>query len=161
MSMNEDISQRTISLTVRATKLTGRALLKVIQAYLRHRKNRKLYPNIPKGKQTVKQLAGQGQGMTSLDMNDQDIKMFDRIMKKYGVDYAVMKDKTTIPPTHTIFFKGKDADAIDKAFKEFTVQVTKKVSKNSVLAELRKFAELMKNTVIRDKVKSKDKEQSL
>ncbi len=160
MSIQEDVNHRSISLSVRAAKLTGRTLLKVIQAYLRHRKNQQLRPDIPQGKQTVKQLAKQGQGMTSLDINDKDIKLFDRIMKKFAVDYAVMKDKTTSPPTHTIFFKSKDADAIEKAFKNFTKQVTNKISKPSVVSELKRLTLLVKNTV-KDRVKNKDKEQSL
>ncbi len=102
----------------------------------------------------------QGQGMTSLDMNDTDIKMFDRTMKKFGVDYAVIKNKDTTPPTHTIFFKGKDADAINKALTDFTKSNTKQQDRPSVLAELKKQVEVVKNTV-RDKVKNKDKEQSL
>ena len=141
------------------TKITGRALLKLVQTYLRHHKNKQLNPDIPQGKQSVKDLAKQRQGMTSLDLNDADVKTFDRILKKYGVDYAVMTDKKTVPPTHTLFFKGKDVDAITKAFTEFTAQVTKKVSRPSVLAELKKYAEIVKNTVV-DKIKIKNKERS-
>lgn len=158
-SMQEEVNHKSIALTTKVAKLTGRALLKLIRIYLQHQKNKKLHPNIPQGKQTVKELAKQGQGMTSLDMNDNDIKLFDKAMKKYGVDYAIMTNKKTTPPTHTLFFKGKDADAITKAFTEFTAQVTKKVTRPSVLAELRKFAEIIKNTVI-DKVKNKNKEQT-
>lgn len=153
--MQEEVNQKAIALTTNASKLTGRTLLKLVQMYIRHQKNKKLNPNFPQGKQDVKTLAKQGQGMSSLDMNDKDVKLFDRVMKKYGVDYAIMSDKKADPPSHTIFFKGKDADAVTKAFEEFTSNLTKKVSKPSVLSQLKQFAELVKNTVI-DKVKHKE-----
>ncbi len=158
MSVQEEVNHKNIAFVTSTSKMTGRALLKLAQAYLRHQKNKQLNKQIPHGKQSVKDLAKQGQGMTSLDLNDADIKKFDRIMKKYGIDYAVMTDKKTSPPTHTMFFKAKDSDAITKAFTEFTAKVMAKSSRPSVLAELKKCAEIVKNTVM-DKVKNRAKEQ--
>ncbi len=159
MSVQEDINQRSIALVMRTSRVTGQTLAKGIRMYLQHRKNKKLYPKMAQGKQSVKDLAKQGQGMSSLDMNDNDIKLFDKLMKKYGVDYAVMVDKKSKPPIHTIFFKGKDADAVTKAFTEFTTEITQKQSRTSVLAQLRKFVEIVKNNSI-DKVKNKEKEHT-
>ena len=158
--MQEEVEQKTVALVISASKLTGRELKKAIVKLLAHMKNKKNHPNIPQGKQTVKQLAGQGQGMTSIEITDQNIKDFERVAKKYGVDFAVMKNKHEIPPKYVVYFKGKDADAITNAFKEYTADMVKKAARPSVLAELRKLAELAKNTVIQ-KVKHKDKEQSL
>ncbi|MGL5436180.1 MAG: PcfB family protein [Lachnospiraceae bacterium] len=158
--MQEEVEQKTVALVISASKLTGRELKKAIAKLLAHMKDKKNHPNIPQGKQTVKQLAGQGQGMTSIEITDQNIKDFERVAKKYGVDFAVMKDKHEIPPKYVVYFKGKDADAITNAFKEYTADMVKKAARPSVLAELRKLAELAKNIVIQ-KVKHKDKEQSL
>ena len=41
------------------------------------------------------------------------------VARKYNVDFAVKKDKTTEPPKYLVFFKGRDADAVAQAFKEF------------------------------------------
>lgn len=158
--MQEDVEQRTVALAISTSKLTGRELKKAIVKLLAHLKDKKNHPTIAQGKQSVKQLAGQGQGMTSIEITNQNIKDFERVAKKYGVDFAVMKDKHEIPPKYVVFFKGKDADAITNAFKEYTADMEKKAARPSVLAELRKLAELAKNTVIQ-KVKHKDKEQSL
>ena len=158
--MQEDVEQRTVALAISASKLTGRELKKAIVKLLAHLIDKQTHPNIPQGKQSVKQLAKQGQGMTSIEITDQNIKDFERVAKKYGVDFAVMKDKHEIPPKYVVFFKGKDADAITNAFKEYTADMVKKAARPSVLAELRKLAALAKNTVIQ-KVKHKDKEQSL
>jgi hypothetical protein len=98
--------------------------------------------------------------MNSIEITDQNIKDFERVAKKYGVDFAVMKDKHEVPPKYVVFFKGKDADAITNAFKEYTADIVKKAARPSVLAELRKLAQIVKNTVV-DKVKHKNKEQSL
>ncbi len=158
--MQEDVEHKTVALVINAGKLTGRVLKKAVFKYLAHMKNKKTHPTIPQGKQSVKQLAGQGQGMTSIEITDQNIKDFERVARKYGVDFAVMKDKHEIPPKYVVYFKGKDADAITNAFKEYTADMVKKAARPSVLAELRKLAELAKNTVIQ-KVKHKDKGQSL
>ena len=158
--MQEEVENKTVALAINAGKLTGRVLKKAILKFLAHQKDKKLHPNIPQGKQSVKQLAKQGQGMTSIEITDQNIKDFERVAKKHGVDFAVMKDKHAVPPKYVIFFKGKDADAITNAFKEYTADMVKKAARPSVLAELKKLAELAKNTIIQ-KVKHKDKEQSL
>ena len=158
--MQEEVEQKTVALVISAGKLTGRELKKAIVKLLAHMKDKKNHPNIPQGKQSVKQLAGQGQGMTSIEITDQNIKDFERVAKKYGVDFAVMKDKHEVPPKYVVFFKGKDADAITNAIKEYTSDMVKKAARPSVLAELRKLAELVKNTIVQ-KVKHKDKEQIL
>ena len=158
--MQEEVEHKTVALAISAGKLTGRELKKAITKFLAYLKDKQNHPNIPQGKQSVKQLAKQGQGMTSIEITDQNIKDFERVAKKYGVDFAVMKDKHDIPPKYVVFFKGKDADAITNAFKEYTADMVKKAARPSVLAELRKLAQIAKNTVI-DKVKHKNKEQSL
>ena len=63
-------------------------------------------PVIPHGKQTVKQLIGQNQGVSNIEITDPSIKEFEKIARKYGVDYAVKKDRSSSPPKYLIFFKG-------------------------------------------------------
>ena len=43
---------------------------------------------------------------------------FERLAKKYGVDFAVRKDKTVDPPRYFVFVRAKDADALDAICKE-------------------------------------------
>ena len=158
--MQEEVEHKTVALAINASKLTAKEFKKGILKFLAYLKDKQNHPNIPQGKQSVKQLAKQGQGMTSIEITDQNIKDFERVAKKYGVDFAVMKDKHEIPPKYVVFFKGKDAEAMTNDFKEYTVDMVKKAARPSVLAELRKLVALAKNTVIQ-KVKHKDKEQSL
>ena len=118
-------------------------------------------PVIGKGKQTVKQLVGQNQGVSNIEITDPSIKEFEKIARQYGVDYAVKKDRSTSPPKYLIFFKGRDADALTAAFTEYTGKKVKKAEKTerpSVLEKLNQFKELVKNAVV-DRTRRKELER--
>ncbi|MFV0502977.1 MAG: PcfB family protein [Lachnospirales bacterium] len=161
--MQEEVENKTIALVINSGKLSVRilkaAILKALAEIEKQSKN-KDSPKIPHGKQSVKDLAGQNQGMSNIEVTDKNIKSFERVARKYGVDFAIKKDKSVTPPKYLVFFKGRDADAITSAFTEFTAKTVKKAEKPSVLAQLKKFTELVKNTVT-DRVKNRNKEQSL
>ena len=166
--MQEDVENRTLTLVVSGTKFTGRLFKAAISKYMAHRREKKLEkqrsrdsPVTPKGKQTVKQLIGQNQGVSNIEINDPSIKDFERIARKYGVDYAVKKDRSASPPKYLIFFKARDADALTAAFTEYTGKKVKKAEKTerpSVLAKLAQFKELLKNTVV-DRSRRKELER--
>ena len=110
--MQEEVENRTLTLVVNGTKFTGRLFKAAICKYLAHCKEKKLnkqrkreIPVKPQGKQTVKQLVGQNQGVSNIEITDPSIKEFEKIARKYGVDYAVKKDRSTSPPKYLIFFK--------------------------------------------------------
>lgn len=166
--MQEEVENRTLTLIVSGTKFTGRLFRAAISKYMAHRREKKLEkqrsrdsPVTPKGKQTVKQLIGQNQGVSNIEINDPSIKDFERIARKYGVDYAVKKDRSASPPKYLIFFKARDADALTAAFTEYTSQKVKKAEKTerpSVLAKLAQFKELIKNAVV-DRTRRKELER--
>jgi hypothetical protein len=166
--MQEEVENRTLTLVVSGTKFTGRLFKAAISKYMAHRREKKLEkqrgrdsPVTPKGKQTVKQLIGQNQGVSNIEINDPSIKDFERIARKYGVDYAVKKDRSASPPKYLIFFKARDADALTAAFSEYTQKKVKKADRSerpSVLAKLAQFKELLKNTVV-DRSRRKELER--
>ena len=166
--MQEEVENRTLTLIVSGTKFTGRLFKAAISKYMAHRREKKLEkqrsresPVTPKGKQTVKQLIGQNQGVSNIEINDPSIRDFERIARKYGVDYAVKKDRSASPPKYLIFFKARDADALTAAFTEYTGKKVKKAEKTerpSVLAKLAQFKELLKNTVV-DRSRRKELER--
>lgn len=142
--MQEEVESRTVTLMVNGTKFTGRLLKDAITKYMAHQKEKKLQksrdsPVKPCGKQTVKELIGQNQGVSNIEVNDPDIRKFERIARKYGVDYAVKKDRSTHPPKYLIFFKARDADALTAAFSEYTAKKLRKQERPSVLKQLAKF----------------------
>ena len=162
--MQEEVENRTLTLVVNGTKFTGRLFKAAICKYLAHQLNKQRSrdaPVKPQGKQTVKQLIGQNQGVSNIEITDPSIKEFEKIARKYGVDYAVKKDRSSSPPKYLIFFKGRDADALTAAFTEYTGKKVKKAEKTerpSVLAKLNQFKELVKNAVV-DRTKRKELER--
>ena len=166
--MQEEVENRTLTLIVSGTKFTGRLFKAAISKYMAHRREKKLEkqrsrdsPVSPKGKQTVKQLIGQNKGVSNIEINDPSIRDFERIARKYGVDYAVKKDRSASPPKYLIFFKARDADALTAAFSEYTQKKVKKADRSerpSVLAKLAQFKELLKNTVV-DRSRRKELER--
>lgn len=111
------------------------------------------------GKQTVKQLVAQNAGVSNLEIADSNIKSFDRVARKYGVDYAVKKDRSVSPPKYLVFFKARDADALTAAFTEFTAKTMDRTKNPSVLSRLQQFKELV-NVNIADRVKNKEQERT-
>ena len=140
--MQEEVEQRTVTLAVNTSKMTANVLKSAISKYLAYRKEKKREgPVKPCGKQSVKQLVGQDQGVSNIEITDKNIKDFERIARKYGVDFALKKDKTGEIPKYLVFFKARDADALTQAFKEYTAKTDRKKERPSVIQKLRKFKE--------------------
>ncbi|HIV10100.1 MAG TPA: PcfB family protein [Candidatus Faeciplasma avium] len=140
--MQEEVEQRTVTLAISTSKMTANVLKSAISKYLAYRKEKaRQGPVKPCGKQSVKQLVGQDQGVTNIEITDKNIKGFERIARKYGVDFALKKDKTGEIPKYLVFFKARDADALTAAFKEYTAKTDRKKERPSVLQKLRKFKE--------------------
>ena len=120
-----------------------------IAKYLAHRGAVKAQKDvIPHGKQTVKQLVGQNQGVSNVELTDPSIRAFERIARKYGVDYAIKRDRANDPPRFLIFFKSRDTDALTAAMKEYAGKRVRRIQRPSVLQRLAHFKELVKNTVV-------------
>ena len=142
--MQEDIESRTVALSINAAKMTGQLFKTTVSKYLAYRKSKqrdKLVDVTPHGKQSVKQLIGQNQGVSTIESNDPHIRDFDRVARKYGVDYAIKKVKEQDGKSkYVIFFKARDADALTQAFTEYTRKSTEREKRPSVRVKLREFA---------------------
>lgn len=151
--VQEEVNQKAVAISVKATKLTGRLLAKVIAAALRKMRNARDAPH--HGKQTMKQLARQNAGMQSIEITDDNIGSFERYARKYGVDFALKRDNGS-PPKWMVFFKARDADALTAAFTEFSRDTLKRASRPSVREAMRSFKELIQNKVThRSKVRER------
>ena len=162
--MNEEVSDKTVRVAVETLKLTARVLARKLYHWKTNQERKSNMSHTdepPTGKQTVKQLIGQGQGVSSMEVGDSGIRDFKRIANKYGVDFAIVKDKDVDPPKYTVFFKAKDADAITQVLKEYASKQTKREEKGnqerpSILQKLQKFKE--KVAAMPKKAKEKRKE---
>ena len=103
--MQEEVTDKTVALSVRAGKMTARVLRSVLRKLLAEMKRKRNNPRIHKGKQSVKKLVRQGTGVSNIEITDGSIKSFERVAKKYGVDFALKKDATISPPRWLVFFK--------------------------------------------------------
>ena len=166
--MNEEVASKAIHLVIQAEKLSGRTMVRGLHAWYQHHQRKKAVARMAKdtvkGKQSVKELIGQGQGVSSMDIGDSGIKDFKKIANKYGVDFAIVRDKAADPPLYTVFFKAKDADAIKQILKEYAVRQTKKKEKAaekkpSILQKLKKFKEKVANMPRKDKERRKEQER--
>ena len=164
--MQEEVEHKTVNLAVRSSKVTAQVLYKGLKAFIEHQKRKAAMKAADKdepikGEQSVKELVGQGQGVSSMPIGDDGIKDFKKICNKYGVDFAVVKDKTVEPPQFTVFFKAKDADAITQVLKEYSAKQMKKkqkaeTKKPSILDKLKKFKDIVAKTPRKDKEKKKE-----
>ena len=158
--MQDEVNEKTIALYIKTGKLTAAVLQKALKKLLSQAKNKQ--QAIPHGKQSLKQLMKQNAGVSNIEITDGNIKAFESTAKKYGIDYALKKDATEQPPRYLVFFKGRDADVLTAAFKEFSAKKLtqeKKPSIRKLLSTLKEAAQ-GKNAE-RAKVKNKDREVSL
>ena len=87
--MSDEAARRALDdgkqICVVVSRLTVRAMLWAMQESMRED------ALVPQGKQSVKSLIGQGDSVKNIEVNDPKFKEFERILKKYGIDYAVTK----------------------------------------------------------------------
>ena len=158
--MQEEVESRTVTLAISTTRMTANVLKSAISKYLAYRKEKKVEkaragPVKPCGKQTVKQLVGQNEGVANIEITDRNIRDFDRVARKYGVDYALKKDKSGEIPKYLVFFKARDGDALTAAFKEYTAKTERRKERPSVLQTLRRLKE-QAATIDTPKVRKKE-----
>lgn len=163
--MQEEVENRTVNLAISTTRLSGRTIISAFRLWKSHHNNVKAKKaaeqanedTTPHGKQSIQELIGQNQGVSSIDIQNTNIRDFEKIANKYGVDYAITRDKTVAPPKYMVFFKARDADALTAAFAEYSNQRLKAKDKPSVLKQLGKLKELVAS--IPSKVRNKSQER--
>lgn len=160
--MQEEIENRAVNLAISTTKLTARSILRLALkglAYIR-RKSMEAGVEKPIGKQTIQQLIGQNQGVTNIDISKTDLRGFEKYARKYGVDYAITKDKSALPPKYLVFFKARDADAMTAAFNAYSAEILAKDKRPSVLKTLHKLINTVRDIPIKTVTRNKQREQS-
>ena len=158
--MQEEVTGKAVALIIDGTKMSEQVLEKALQKFLEAQKNKS--PKMHRGKQTLKQLAGQNAGLANIEISDKNIKAFTHVAKKYHVDFALKKDTTAEQPRYLVFFKSRDADAITAAFQEFASRKMSRDEKPSIrerLAQAREQAaqKVEHRALDREKVKVKER----
>ena len=158
--MQEEVTGKAVALIIDGAKMSEQVLEKALQKFLEAQKNKS--QKMHRGKQTLKQLAGQNAGLANIEISDRNIKAFTHVAKKYHVDFALKKDTTAEQPRYLVFFKSRDADAITAAFQEFASRKMGRDEKPSIrerLAQAREQAaqKVEHRTLDREKVKVKER----
>ena len=147
---------------VRAGKVTSKILLDLIRKLLKESEKlgglEKLVGS--KGNEVkLKDMVKKGQ-LEEIPVEKTELKELKKELNRYGVKFSVMKDKES--GKYSVFFQAKDMKVMDKAFKHALSESEKKTErKESIHKNIEKFKEMAKNSVSKDKIKNKQKEQSL
>ena len=160
--MQEEVENRAVNLAISTTKLSLRTIVAGIRKYMQHLekvKAQKVRAPAVHGKQSVKKLLGQNQGAANTEVEKDGIRDFERLARKYGVDFAVRKDKSVDPPRYIVFVRAKDADALDSICKEHQARALSQKKHPSVLEQLKKFKQIV--AAIPKKVREKKQERNL
>jgi hypothetical protein len=144
--MQEEISQRSVTLIVQTGKMTGKVFLQAIQKYLdilkqqRELKTREkqLHPAY-QGRMTIRQLMKERSGLSNIEIHDEHIHGFERIARRYGIEYAIKKERNKVAPHHLIFFRSRDTDVLQTAFNEFVKKRIKIQERPSLREKLQKL----------------------
>jgi hypothetical protein len=163
--MQDEINQQSMTLATRITEMTASELkqavdklLKEVQSQTNETLDSIRGGGMKHGKLTMKELAKHNAGLTSIELKDPNLRLLYQTMKKNGVDFAPVKDGKG---KYTLFFKGRDADALTHAFSQYTKKVTERAARPqkpsiaSALAAMKQVAKTLAES--RDKVKNMDK----
>ena len=103
----------------------------------------------------------EGSQLTNIEITDNNIKSFEKIARKYGIDYSLKKDTAGEKPRYLVFFRARDADVMTAAFKEYTGVTLTKAKKPSIRKKLQKaIARAAKHREL-EKTMKREKEHSL
>ena len=160
--INEEISNRVVNIEINVLKATYQEILSQVKKLQQRSKQHggldkliKAEGNEVKLKDMVKK-----EQLEEINVKDGELKELKKELNKYGVKFSVMKDKET--GTHSVFFQAKDTKVMNKAFQNVLSNIEKKEkNKESIHKNIEKFKEMAKNTISKDKVKNKQKKQSL
>ena len=166
--MQDEVNSKVVALSVRVASKAGKMTSDVLKAAMRkwlqeherkkHIKQQKKEEASKHGKQTVGKLMEQNQGLTNIEITDQNIKSFERVANKYNIDFALTKDKASEVPKYVVFFKARDVDVMTAAFKEYSTLELQKKKKPSLRQKLAKAVKKSKHLAkLHDKNRQRQK----
>ncbi len=172
--MQEEVNEKTIALCIKGGKITADILKAALRKYLQEMEKSKTKAQqktqvkkqqkaevVKRGKQSIKSMLDRGCELSNIEITDNNIRSFERVARKYGIDYSLKRDKSETPPKYLVFFRAKDTDVMTAAFKEYTGVTLQKSKKVSIRKRLQKAIEKAAKHRELEKTKQKDRGQSL
>ena len=162
--MQDEVNEKTMALCIKGGKISAQILKAALTKLLAEIEKKKQQSKkmggqnrCKRGKQSIKSLQKSGAQITNIVVTDNNIKSFDRVARKYGIDYSLKKAEKEGKTEYLVFFKAKDVDVMTAAFKEYTSETLKKQKRESVRQKLEKVKEELSNH--RQLKKEKKREQ--
>ena len=128
--MQDEVNEKTMALCIKGGKISAQilkaALTKLLAEIAKKKQQSKKMGGqnrCKRGKQSIKSLQQSGAQLTNIVVTDNNIKSFDRVARKWNVDYAFYK---TGPDKYLLFFKSGQADAMTACFSEYSRKVLDK-----------------------------------
>ena len=160
--INEEITNKVVSIEIHVLKATYQEILNNINKLHQRSKQYGRLGKLVKAEGSevkLKDMVKKGQ-LEEIPIEEAELKELKKELNRYGVKFSVMKDKET--GKYSVFFQAKDMKVMNRAFKHALAESEKKTErKESIHKNIEKFKEMAKNSVSKDKVKNKQKEQSL
>lgn len=154
--MQEEVEQRTVILMENCAKLTERELRQALSKLLEEYGKRRQETRTPSGKMSVRQLAAQNRGMQSIEVTENNIGSFNRVARKYGIDFAPFKVKGE--NRYLVFFKAADTDAMTAAFREYTEKQMNRDHRSSVREKLEQMKSMIRTAAV-DRTRKMERER--
>jgi len=146
--MQEQINDKTVALSTKAARMTAQTLERMIRIYLQNRKGakNKKHTKEPKhGKQSLNSLQKHGVSLSNVEISGDNIGSFNKIARKYNLDFTLKKDDSNSPPRWYVFFKAKDDKALEAAFKEYSkLELPLKAKKPTILERIVQLKKIIK-----------------
>ena len=181
--MQEEVDEKTVALVINGGKISGRILKAALEKMVHgieekrrltgseteaQRKEKHAKKAAQKevkkankpGRRTLKSMMESGSELSNIEITDNNIRSFEKVARKYRIQYSLKKDKSVTPPNYIVFFRAKHAEVMNAAFKEYTDVALPKSRKASIRKRLRKAIERTAHRE-REKIHERDREPSL
>ena len=167
--MQEEMNEKTVSLIIRGTKVTAAVLKDAMKMFLRQTSNRgsngrdgkgtseKQKQVSQTGKTSLRKMMKEGSELSNIEISDENIKSFEKIARKYSMQFSLMKDKSHDPPRYLVFFKARDVDVMQAAFREYTGTTLNRKTRPSIRKKLQNVIAQQRKAKHRERERTHEK----
>ena len=151
--LSETVSNKSLTFTFKATEITFDVVIAMLDKLLKEKTREKT------GKQSIKDLRKKG-NLQVIDVTDETLKKLQNYLKKFNIDYSILKSKTE-EKQYSLFFRNYDAELLNKVLENFLHNKFK--NKESIKDKIKRIKQMNidKRTEEKDKTKKKRKEVEL
>ena len=109
--LSETVSNKSLTFTFKATEITFDVVIAMLDKLLKEKTREKT------GKQSIKDLRKKG-NLQVIDVTDETLKKLQNYLKKFNIDYSILKSKTE-EKQYSLFFRNYDAELLNKVLENF------------------------------------------